>query len=396
MNIGTFLKKSARYISCALKYFAAAAMAPAVRKKEKYRNLWLISERGIDARDNGYYLFRHITQNHGEINAAYAITEDSPDRARVSEFGRIIRYGSFEHFLALVLSKVKISTHIMGYTPYIDFFVRLDKIGLVKGKKIFLQHGIIKDNLTYLYSDNVNIDLFVCSAKPEYDYVKQFFGYSENVVRMLGLCRYDDLHKIDSPSRKVLLMPTWRYNLGGADKKTFLESEYYKTYESLLNSRALEKLLEKYDYELVFYPHIEMQKFIGCFSGSRRVKIKSFKDCTVQELLINTDVLITDFSSVFFDYAYMEKPMIFYQFDEERFRAQHYSEGYFSYERDAFGAIVYDEGSLLTELEKILQNGACMEDKYKKRVNAFFTLRDKNNSERNYLAIKEIADRGRL
>ncbi len=393
MNIVIFLKKSARYISCALKYFAAAALSPFARKKEKYRRLWLIAERGIDARDNGYYLFRHITQNHSEINAAYIITEDSPDRERVSKLGHVIRHGGFEHFLALVLSEVKISTHIMGYTPYIDLFVRLDKIGLVKGKKIFLQHGIIKDNLTYLYSDNVNIDLFVCSAKPEYDYVKKFFGYKENVVRMLGLCRYDDLRKIDSPSRRILLMPTWRYNLGGADEKTFLASEYYKTYESLLNSRALENLLEKYNYELMFYPHIEMQKFIGCFSGSERVKIKSFRDCTVQELLINTDVLITDFSSVFFDYAYMEKPMIFYQFDEERFRAQHYGEGYFSYKRDAFGAVVYGEDELLAELERILQNGARMDGKYLERVNGFFTLRDKSNCERNYLAIKETAGR---
>ena len=40
----------------------------------------------------------------------------------------------------------------MGYTPYIDFFVKADKKGIIRGKKIFLQHGIIKDNLTYLYN----------------------------------------------------------------------------------------------------------------------------------------------------------------------------------------------------------------------------------------------------
>ncbi len=394
MNVQLFIKKSVRYISCAVKYCAAAISAPFVRNKDKYKNLWLISERGIDARDNGYYLFKYITQSHPEINIAYAISKDSPDRERVEKLGRLINYGSFKHFISLITSEVKISTHIMGYTPYIDFFVRADKLGLVKGKKIFLQHGIIKDNLTYLYRNNVNIDLFVCSAKPEYDYINSFYGYPDGVVRLLGLCRYDDLYKINTPSKKILVMPTWRYNLGGADKRTFTESEYYKTFEGLLKSDRLKTILEKYDYELLFYPHIEMQKFIDCFSAEDRVKIMSFKDCMVQSLLINSDVLITDFSSVFFDYGYMEKPMIFYQFDEEEFRRQHYREGYFSYKTDAFGKVVYDESALLDELERILENNVRIDGEYLDRINSFFTLRDKNNCERNFNAIKEICDRG--
>lgn len=394
MNVQLFIKKSVRYISCAVKYCAAAVIAPFVKNKTKYKNLWLISERGIDARDNGYYLFKYITKSHPEINIAYAISKDSPDRERVEKLGRLINYGSLEHFISLITSEVKISTHIMGYTPYIDFFVRADKIGLVKGKKIFLQHGIIKDNLTYLYHDNVNIDLFVCSAKPEYDYINNFYGYPDGVVRLLGLCRYDDLYKIEAPSKKILVMPTWRYNLSGADKRTFTESEYYKTFEGLLKSDRLKAILDKYNYELLFYPHIEMQKFIDCFSAEGRVKIMSFRDCTVQSLLINSDVLITDFSSVFFDYGYMEKPMIFYQFDEADFRKGHYSEGYFSYKTDAFGKVVYNENALLCELERILENNAETDSEYLDRINSFFTLRDKNNCKRNFDAIKEICDRG--
>lgn len=226
MNLHTFIKKSKDYISCFVKYGAAVIVAPFAKNKEKYKDLWLIAERGIDARDNAYYLFKYITANHPEINIAYAITKDSADRERVEKLGRIINHNSFEHYISLVLSKVKISTHIMGYTPYIDFFVKADKKGIIKGKKIFLQHGIIKDNLTYLYNNNVNLDLFVCSAKPEYEYVKSLYGYKDNVVQMLGLCRYDALYKNEQPTKKVLLMPTWRYNLQGADKKEFVKSEY--------------------------------------------------------------------------------------------------------------------------------------------------------------------------
>lgn len=391
MNAHLFLKKSVRYISCAVKYSLAAVVSPFVKNRADYKDLWLIAERGIDARDNAYYFFKYVTQNHPEINIAYVISADSADRNRVENLGRVVAYASFKHFLSLVVSKVKISTHIMGYTPYIDFFVRADKLGLVRGKKVFLQHGIIKDNLTYLYDNNVNIDLFVCSAKPEYEYVRDNFGYKDGVVRLLGLCRYDDLRKTPERTKKVLIMPTWRYNLQGADKNTFMESDYFKYFDELLKSERLKSILDKYGYEALFYPHIEMQGFIGCFTPCENVRIMSFNDCTVQSLLINSDVLITDFSSVFFDYGYMEKPMIFYQFDEESFRQGHYREGYFNYKRDAFGKVVYDLDAVLDELNRILLHNAETEKEYLERINGFFTLRDRDNSKRNFDAVKEIA-----
>ena len=390
MNTALIIKKTARYAVCAVKYAAALICAPFVKNKEKYRALWLIAERGVDARDNGYYFFKYVTQKHPEINIAYVISKSSPDADRVRELGRTIPYGSFSHFISLAASEVKISSHIMGYTPYIDFFVRADRMGLVKGKKIFLQHGIIKDNLTFLYADNVSTDLFVCSAKPEYEYVRDNYGYKDGVVRLLGLCRYDDLYKIEKPSKKILIMPTWRYDLRKADKKQFEESEYFKTFSHLLKSEEFNAILEEYDYEALFYPHMELQKFIDSFKGTGRVKIIHFRDSTVQSLLINSDVLITDFSSVFFDYAYMEKPMMFYQFDEASFRKNHYGEGYFDYNRDAFGDVVQTEEALLSGLRKILSNKAAVEDKYMDRINSFFTLRDKDNSKRNFDAIKEI------
>ena len=71
MNLHTFIKKSKDYISCFVKYGAAVIVAPFAKNKEKYKDLWLIAERGIDARDNAYYLFKYITANHPEINIAY-------------------------------------------------------------------------------------------------------------------------------------------------------------------------------------------------------------------------------------------------------------------------------------------------------------------------------------
>lgn len=381
------------YLAAVFEYAAAFMASLFVKNKPAYRDLWIIAERGTDARDNAYHLFKYIRGNHTEINIAYIISKDSADRAAVEPFGRIIEYGSFEHYIAMALSGVKISTHIMGYSPIMNLFIRLNKLGLVNGKKIFLQHGIIvNDNLTYLYYGNTKADMFVCSAKPEFEYINGRYGYPEGAVRLLGLCRYDRLEKHSALTRRILLMPTWRVTLQECNEKEFMQSSYYKVFQSLINSKKMSELLKKYDCELVFYPHIEMQKYLHCFkTSSGQVKIAGFNDETVQDLLLNSDVLITDYSSVFFDYGYMEKPMVYYQFDVDEFRKTHYGEGYFSYERDGFGRVVDTEADLIGEIEKILQNNSEPEEIYLDRVHGFFSIRDKNNCKRNFDAILEIA-----
>ncbi len=60
--------------------------------------------------------------------------------------------------------------------------------------------------------------------------------------------------------------------------------------------------------------------------------------------------------------------MIFYQFDKESFRQQHYEEGYFDYDRDGFGEILYDENDVIDELDRILENGCVLDDKYRKKL----------------------------
>ena len=78
--------------------------------------------------------------------------------------------------------------------------------------------------------------------------------------------------------------------------------------KSFINNQNLIDYLDKNDLELVFYPHFEIQRFLKDFhSVSPRVIIASFNDYDVQELLMNSKMLITDFSSVFFDFAYMGK-----------------------------------------------------------------------------------------
>ena len=80
----------------------------------------------------------------------------------------------------------------------------------------------------------------------------------------------------------------------------------------------------------------------------------------------------------------MEKPVIYYQFDEEEFRRYHYQEGYFSYEKHGFGPVVKTEEALLDAIRECASNGFKMSGEYKKRLEAFYPVRDEKNCERTY------------
>ncbi len=383
-----------RYVWYLLQYFAALALCPFLKNDPKYKDLWIIAERGTDARDNASHLFRYIRQEHPEINICYIISRDVPDRGKMAELGRVVDYRSFEHYLVFAISQVKISTHIMGFAPDMLLFKNLDKILPIRGIKAFLQHGIIKDDLPYLYGDNVKLDLFVCGAKREWEYVAQQFCHPEGVVQYLGLCRYDRLPSTpQAPSKILLLMPTWRIYIEDSvfNEQQFVKCEYYRAFQSLLSNPRLTAILEKGGYILKFYPHPGVQPYRQCFqSPGSRVEIVDPTTLGVQPALVEADALLTDFSSVFFDFGYMMKPVLHYQFDLEDFRKNHYQEGYFDYARDGFGPVCTGEEAFLDALEMLVSSECRLEEKYRSRIEAFFSVRDDRNCQRNFDAIYKL------
>ena len=394
------MRKAREFFICgtyAAAYLCVLMCAPLLRLLPKYRALWLICERKTDARDNGYHFFAYLRKNHPEINAAYIIAGASPDYEKVSKIGRTVKPGSLCHMLSFACARVCISTHVMGYAPDTYRFAVMDtKLRLVRTKKVFLQHGVIETDPTELHYPRTRLDLFVCTAQPEYEFVKDNFGYPRGVVRRIGLCRYDRLLTPHAVKKQILVMPTWRIYLRNLTDGEFMRSEYYRAYSELINSEKMSRLLEENGYELVFYPHYELQRFLHLFrSDNPRIRTAAFGQYDVQELLMESAFLITDYSSVLFDFAYMQKPAAYYCFDEADFFAAQYRRGYFDYRRDGFGA-VFDDGERLIEfVDKCVRGGAQMLTEYRERARRFFALggrREKPNCEKTYEAIKELIE----
>lgn len=382
--------RAVTYMKLRATHFALRPIAQMIYRK---KHVWIVSERGTDARDNGYHFYRYVRERHPEQQVYYIIDRKSPDYSKVAALGNVVQRGSLKHWLLYLGAEIKISTHIDGYVPennwsYLKFAAKR------KGKTVFLQHGITKDNIEGLNKHNTGLSLFICGAKPEYDYILSHFGYSEQELKYTGFARFDRLHDC-SIRRQVLIMPTWRSwlstKLDGVTSKDVEDIAYLRCWSSVLRSGQLQKMAERYDVSFVFYPHYEVQPFLALFQDAQPcVTIADFAHFDVQQLLKESMLLITDYSSVFFDFAYMAKPVLYYQFDEAEFRAHHYAQGYFDYRRDGFGEVVAEETELLDLIEEYLAGDCHLKPVYQKRSDGFFPLHDDKNCERIFREIKNL------
>ena len=76
------------------------------------RRFWLICEDRFEARDNGYWLFKYICQEHPEQKVAYAIDKNSPDYAKVAALGKTVPYGGWRHWFWYLVAEKNISAQI--------------------------------------------------------------------------------------------------------------------------------------------------------------------------------------------------------------------------------------------------------------------------------------------
>lgn len=351
-----------------------------------HKSIWIVSEHGFEARDNGYVFFKYVREKHPEINCYYAIDYKSTDFEKVYSLGNTIRFGSFKHYLYFCAARYLISSKTQGFCPSYYLSLLRKKMHLW-GKYVFLQHGITHNDQKFLYKNNSKIDLFICGAKPEYDDVRKKYGYSEKEVAYTGFARFDTYKNLICKNL-VLVFPTWRRYLENCD---LMNTDYYNSWQSLLNSKKLSNVLEENGVYLIFtlHPHFKDKKCVFK-TGSKNIKILSFNECDLQDLIRSSRLLITDFSSVAFDFGYMKKPVVYYQYDKDNFYKNHYFKGYYDYSKDSFGPVCHDLNSVVESVSNYLENKFKLENRYVERSNFFFQLHDDSNCERIFNAIRRI------
>ena len=357
--------------------------------KKKYKDVWGICERKTEARDNGYHFFRYMTREHPEQKCIYAIDKKCNDFSKVKDLGETVQFGSVKHWIQYFSCRYLISSQSYKPNAYVCTF--MERAGMFKPDHVFLQHGITINKPEYLNPQLRRLKYFITATPQETSFVVDELGYSADVVKMCGFPRFDALHIPEPEGNRIFIMPTWRKWLrfrseAHEDAQMDIQSsEYFSMWKEFLNSPKLRELAEQKNLEIVFFPHANMKGILSPESiVPSYITIADTDKDDIQELIKSSKLLITDYSSVFFDMVYMKRPVIFYQFDLEKFRKYHYAQGWFDYQNTSFGRSVKDPDGLIEEIRKTADSMFCIDGSFEKEHETTFPLYDFMNSRRVY------------
>jgi len=356
------------------------------------KEVWLVSERADQAEDNGYNFFKYCREHYPDQPIFYLINEDSPHVEKIRKLGNIIYHSSLKHWIYMLIAKKYISAWVFKETSYpestLDFEKMFERV-IEKKQHITLQHGVIIHNIApYLSKNLYHQSLFIASSKAEKEVIKNTLEYDDKEVVITGLSRFDNLHDIKI-KRQILIMPTWRRSLFRLNESEFLQSDYFYRYYHLVRNERLLKLIEQENIYIKFYIHNQMQHFINEFAFNHpNITFLTKQNSVVSELLQESALLITDYSSVMADFLYMEKPTLLYQFDP--YNNHHGPVKEISYAD--FGEIVCDEEVLVEKIYNIAKRNFLIDKKYKENSGRFFLYKDNKNSERIFREIRNLTN----
>lgn len=310
-----------------------------VRLEKKYKDCWIVMDRVENASDNGYAFYEYLLKNHPDINAFFAINKDSIDVPRLQEQGfKLVFVGTEEHDIA-----VKESSNL--FYAYFTF-----EYANKTARRIFLGHGITKDDLP-----NPGIrssDYFITTLDREQDFLSERVDMT---AVKIGQPRYERLMKIKEVYRgekdKIVIAPTWRswlYHESGAS----MSDEYFVGWQQFLKSKELKELSGRYEVVFILHPmmveagkknntdYFDIPKYI------KSTKYNILGLDSLQDLLVRTNLLITDYSSIAFDATIAGSTVVYFQFDERAFRIKgQLKQGWFDYMSDGLGPVFssYDD-----------------------------------------------------
>lgn len=379
-------------LSFRIKEKAAYYFYRVFKKHYDKKDIWLGYEKNANsAQDNGYYFFDYCYKNKKHENFYYIIKADSADIGVLKDKeDKLLHFMSFKYMVYMFAAKLLVASESKVHSFDIRIQKGLLRNSLRKKNLVFLQHGVIalkRVDYGFKKTKNNAVSLFEVCSEYEKDIIKNIFGYSEKEIMLTGLARWDVLEdKATKGNRKIFMMPTWRSWMDGILKEDFFKSDYYNRYKAIFDSEELKKLLKDNNIELHFVLHPKFLAYSNDFvSDSENIIIHQFGEIKVNEYLMESSLLITDYSSIAWDMYYQGKPVIFYQFDIDEYNL--YEGSYMNFEEEIFGDITYELEGLIHQIHYYIEQDFQEKDRYKNMRPLYFEYEDKNNSKRIYEAI---------
>lgn len=378
---------------------------------------WIFMDRDTQADDNAEHLYRWLRRHHPERKIFFALRRTSHDWERLEREGfALLDITSGTYLWRRLRASAVISSHADGYifypasnihssvlykeiTKFINRIFRFIKKDCVH---IFLQHGVTMNNIAS-WLNKQPISLIITETPSENAAITGNgcgFRYAEEEVAFTGFPRHDSLVGdvgTQPACPQITFMPTWRLYLSGESlasntrlvRPGFMQSTYARHWQKLLSGDGLRLLWQTYGFRIVFFPHVNIQPYLSLFNLPNYVQVLSHAEAQIQDIFRASSLLVTDYSSVAFEMAFLMRPVIYYQFDEhEFFSGKHVlTAGYFDYEEEGFGPVVRSEEQLLKEIEMTINRKYSPNAIYTERMKNAIVYRDGNSCARAYDAI---------
>jgi len=342
-------------------------------------SLWVFGARGGDAFvDNAKYLFLHVAAERPEVRPVW-VSKDDDVVETLRERGYEAHHASSLRGLSLTLrAGVVCVTHgfrdvaapFVGGAFLVNLWhgVPLKRIGwdaerAERPLPARLGHSFLDGQVDLLTApgDGV-VDAFTSGLRVDEDRIA-VTGYPRNdaLVRDVpgmeigtGSGTIERVQRLSESGRVVFYLPTYR---GSSDEGL----------DDHVDFTALDDFFAERDAFLVVKPHPNEHLDGVGEAHSRIVRLPPAVD--VYPLLAHADVLLTDYSSILFDFLLLDRPIVFYPYDLEAYRARR--EFYFPYDEVTPGPVARDFEGLLAAVDEVLEADEYEEERASVRERFF-------------------------
>lgn len=342
--------------------------------------IWLYTDASTVEIDNAYTQFVHDMATEDGVKRYYVKTNAKTD---VSKFrkNQVIAFGSKAHIDILPRAE-KILTSFADEAVILPNVPKKNELlGKIRAEIIYLQHGILHAHLPWYYSKYVTyVDKVVISSDFEKKNFINNYDYDESDLICSGMARFDTIKRSSLHTGKILYAPSWRSYLVKTksavervgNENVFMNSNYYHGIMSLISDEKFRHFLELKGIVLDVKMHPEFFKVYGNIEFTETPNIKQ-APLTIDYNAY--DLIITDFSSMLFDFVYMNKPVVYYVPDINEFKCglNHYRELDMPLE-DGLGFFATDVESIVDHIIELAKNNFIVKEEYKDKYAKFYEL----------------------